>query len=163
MERSTGQAGGLGRSAARRWRRALATARLGAALLLAGSLPGPGAALAGVPAKGPPAPTGLAFALVRGGALRHVRLEHGRLISRAAGGEVAGERQLSALELEALHAAARQALADPYPPHRCVGEETFVVVTVEGRTNSASVCSVRNRPEAERWVTLLEMLRRLLK
>ena len=102
----------------------------------------------------------LDVSIAEGGGILQVHVEGGRMRVRSS---VAGEKErpVSAADEVALTSAARGAIADGGARSRCDGAETWVSVTVEGRTRSAALCS-EPRPDDASWRSLVERIRALL-
>ena len=117
-------------------------------------------------AQTPPAAsaTDLSIVLARGGALVRVRIEGDRLVARSAAGDITQEHAIGASDRDRLIAAARLAASDPRPQSTCPDDETFVSVTLGGRTTSSAVCPKKNAWffNARRWQAMLALVRGLL-
>ena len=130
--------------------------------MLAALLFGSGVARAEPPGDGGGA---LSLTLMRGGSLTRVRLTSQRLVAENAVGDTIAERSLTAADKGRLLAAARLCTADPRPQRACSRDETFLSVTLDGRTSSAAICGAgSNHPSGNnQWQALLDLVRGLLR
>ena len=133
----------------------------GSAAIARPRAPHAAAPVPGAPLPAPASP--LDIWIAEGGSLTQVHVEGGKLHARSsAKGD--RERSLSLAQHEQLTAAARKAAADPYPRSRCDGGgETWLSVTVDGRTWSAALCAAAPpRAHDEPWRTIVDLVRALL-
>ena len=114
--------------------------------------------------KGSEARGEVAVLIARHGIMTRARLEGRVLTARDAGGAVVASREISEADRAQLLGAAHDALNDDSPQWSCPVDETFVSVTVDGRTSSSAVCPERNnwRAHPERWRAVIALMRRLL-
>lgn len=134
----------------------------GAACAIAASLALAGAASAGPPAA--PVPAGaireLDVSVVRGGALTRYRVDGERLVVRVPPDEIAVSRTLQPEDRDRLRRAVGAVLDDSDTQFTCRGAETFVAVTLDGRTNWNALCpGAPVRPGwGAKWLVLLVVI-----
>lgn len=106
----------------------------------------------------------LSVLIARHGTMTRVRLDGGRLVARDAGGAVLASRGLAESDRARLLAAARAVQGDNAPQWSCPADETFVSVTIDGRTASSAVCPDKNgwRAHPDLWRALVALVRLLL-
>ena len=104
-------------------------------------------------------PATIAVKIVEGGQLTEVHVEGAHLRARSTAGGATMERTLEPAERARLAAAARAAVNTRDTRRTCAEQETFVTVTVDGKTNHSAVCPAMHSAFAAPWRTVLEAVR----